>query len=86
MKERIAQQGTKERHEQIVGAIARGWCHPKNESKTMDSDLAMAIAEEVETLLKTDDYPKLGCATTRQLIDEICARLNLSLEYRTIDS
>ena len=30
-----------------IEAIARGWCHEKNCHKTMDTDLAMAIAEEV---------------------------------------
>ena len=27
-------------------AVARGWCHPKNENKEMDVDLAEAIALE----------------------------------------
>jgi len=30
-----------------LGAIARGWCHPKNSHKEMDADLANAIADEV---------------------------------------
>ena len=34
--------------EELIGAVARGWCHDENSSKTMDSDLAMAIVEEVE--------------------------------------
>jgi hypothetical protein len=33
--------------EQIVGAVARGWCAPANSAKEMDSDLAFAI-ERVE--------------------------------------
>lgn len=33
--------------ELILGAVARGWCHESNEKKTMDVDLAIAIAEEV---------------------------------------
>ena len=33
--------------EEIIGAVARGWCSEKNANKTMDSDLAMAISEEV---------------------------------------
>ncbi|MGI5828478.1 MAG: hypothetical protein ACOX6V_05660 [Patescibacteria group bacterium] len=32
---------------EIAGAVARGWCHPKNSNKEMDSDLAMAIVKEV---------------------------------------
>ena len=38
--------------EEIIGAIARGWCSEKNSSKTMDSDLAMAIADEIKAILK----------------------------------
>lgn len=36
--------------ETIRGAVARGWCTPKNEHKEMDADLAEAIAIEVYTL------------------------------------
>jgi len=39
--------------ESLLGAIARGWCHEKNASKEMDSDLAMAIATEVKTFYTT---------------------------------
>lgn len=45
--------------EELLGAIARGWCHKKNSSKVMDSDLAVAISEEVvkfiEDLLATKE-------------------------------
>jgi len=34
--------------EELLGAIARGWCSEKNSHKTMDSDLALAIFDEVE--------------------------------------
>ena len=34
-------------YEELLGAIARGWCTSVNEKKVMDSDLAIAIAEEV---------------------------------------
>ena len=33
--------------EELMGAVARGWCHEKNSSKTMDPDLAMALTDEV---------------------------------------
>ena len=36
---------------QILGAVARGWCHPENSAKAMDSDLALAIAAEIAALL-----------------------------------
>ena len=31
----------------LLGAIARGWCHPKNSGKEVDADLAAAIASEI---------------------------------------
>jgi len=34
--------------EALLGVIARGWCSEKNSHKTMDSDLAVAIFDEVE--------------------------------------
>ena len=33
--------------EQVIQAVARGWCHPKNAHKVMDVDLAKAITAEV---------------------------------------
>lgn len=36
--------------EEIMQAVARGWCHPENEKKTMDVDLALAITEEILAL------------------------------------
>ena len=36
--------------EAIIQAVARGWCHPKNSHKTMDADLAEAIAAEIFNL------------------------------------
>jgi hypothetical protein len=38
--------------EKLLGAIARGWCSEKNSHKTMDSDLAVAIFDEVEQQIK----------------------------------
>lgn len=38
--------------EELMGAVARGWCHDENPPKTMDVDLAMAIVDEV--LLELD--------------------------------
>jgi hypothetical protein len=38
--------------EELLGAIARGWCSEKNSHKTMDSDLAVAIFDEVERQIK----------------------------------
>ena len=36
--------------EEIIGAVARGWCDPKNSHKVMDADLVVAIAKEVQKL------------------------------------
>ena len=38
--------------EDLLGAIARGWCSKENSHKTMDSDLAFAIFDEVERQIK----------------------------------
>ncbi len=38
--------------EELLGAIARGWCSEKNKHKTMDPDLAIAIFDEVEKQIK----------------------------------
>ena len=38
--------------EDLLGAIARGWCSKENEHKTMDPDLAVAIFDEVERQFK----------------------------------
>ena len=36
-----------EMKDEIIMAVARGWCHDETSHKTMDADLAMAISEEV---------------------------------------
>lgn len=38
-------------YETLLGAVARGWCHPENANKEMDAALAAAIANEVMELL-----------------------------------
>ena len=52
--EKFAQLIVKEcvNREELLGAIARGWCSEKNSHKTMDSDLALAIFDEVERQIK----------------------------------
>ena len=44
--------------EEILGAVARGWCSPKNEKKEMDADLAEAIAKEIEAELNKIVLPE----------------------------
>ena len=47
----LAPKCTGDWHKQLMGAVARGWCHTQNEHKQMDPDLALAIVEEVEAIL-----------------------------------
>jgi hypothetical protein len=37
--------------DEITGAVARGYCHPKNQHKVLDPDLCFAIIEEIRKLL-----------------------------------
>lgn len=83
--------------ENIRGAVARGWCAEKNRAKEFDSDLAEAIALELYDLAivkqyEADNEPRLGCASTLALINELAARAEVSRAvgekwplYRTID-
>ena len=48
----------------ILGAVARGWCHPINAKKVMDPDLAIAISAEVNALL--DGQPAAPIAQAAQ--------------------
>ena len=70
--------------EQVMQAVARGWCHEKNSHKTMDSDLAMAITDEI--LKIGPERPFLGLATTGMLLAELKARAEVdgSIDYRTV--
>jgi len=43
--------------ESILGAVARGWCYEENANKTMDSELAVAIAKEVQALYTHPPVP-----------------------------
>lgn len=36
----------------IMGAVARAWCHNQNSHKIMDGDLAEAAGQEIWKLLK----------------------------------
>ena len=39
--------------QEITGALARGFCHKKNENKEMDSDLVFAMVTEVMLIIKS---------------------------------
>ena len=74
--------------QEIAGAVARGWCHPKTQHLVMDTDLAWAIVEEVQTALLADREAYLGCATTAELLEELKVRAFVGgySEYRTVDA
>lgn len=64
---------------------AKAWCGEKSKDKTMDADLA----EEFAKVLVDHMYaPKLGCATTGEILEELKTRIEMDgkLDYRTIDS
>ena len=64
---------------------AGAWCGEKTKDRTMDVELAEEFAK---ILVKHMYAPKLGCATTREIIDELKTRIEMDgkLDYRTIDS
>ena len=63
---------------------AQLWCKPSTSHIEMNNVLCEAIAEEIEYLTS---IPWLGNATTRQLLDEVRARIETDgmMDYRTVD-
>ena len=58
--------------ESLLGAVARGWCYEENANKTMDIELALAIAKEVSALYthpqpKAEQEPKREPLSLEQL-------------------
>ena len=63
---------------------AQAWCT----SSTSHIVLDVALAEAFAQILRRERWqPALGCATTRELLDEVRARIELDgkLDYRTVD-
>lgn len=61
----------------------KAWCGKKTSKKVMDAELA----EEFAKILVVQMYePKLGCATTGRLIEEIKTRIEMDgkLDYKTL--
>lgn len=61
----------------------KAWCGKKTSKKVMDAELA----EEFAKILVVQMYePKLGCASTRELIEEIKVRIEVdgNLDYKTV--
>jgi len=48
---------------EIRGALARGYCHPENENKELDSDLINAMVEEIAALEQGAQKPTTNNAT-----------------------
>ena len=61
--------------------VAQCWCQPTTKHIEMDVTLAEEFAKVLEWAWS---QPWLGNATTKELLDEIAARSNLS--YRTVDN
>ncbi len=78
----------KEEQERRMGfalqEAAGAWGGEKTKGKTMDVDLAEEFAK---ILVKHMYAPKLGCATTREILEELKTRIEMDgkLDYRTID-
>ena len=62
---------------------AQAWCEPTTENITMIPELAFAFADIIEDIWSK---PWLGNATTRELIEELKARIDVDgkLDYRTV--
>lgn len=58
---------------------AQAWCQPTTQHIEMDVELGEAFVEILDEVLS---QPWLGNATTKQLLDEIAARVDL--DYRTV--
>jgi hypothetical protein len=57
------------------------WCKESTSNTEMDGVLAEAFAE---LLVKEMYEPHLGCASTRDLINELMTRIGIDLDYKTI--
>lgn len=76
---------------QALGAASMCWETPEG-AGVFDSTRAKAIGDEVVARLRArENEPRLGCATTRQLLDEITTRIEIDgynggsgLDYRTV--
>ena len=60
---------------------AQAWCQPSTEGLDMIPELAEAFAEILDTIW---GRPWLGYATTRELLDEIAARVDV--DYKTVSA
>ena len=63
---------------------AQVWCDKRVSNREMDTVLATVIAEKFDEIL---NQARLGCATTKELLTELCARADVGGYggYRTAD-
>ena len=61
--------------EDVLGAIARGWTHDDNRHKTMDVQLAVAIAKEIQDMVIAPPQPEQQRMAKR--IEELEAQLRI---------
>ena len=71
-----------------IERAAQVWCEPSTSHIEMDVVLASEFAKVLDEYEKQPLEPQLGCATTRDLLEEIKVRIEIdgNLDYRTIDS
>lgn len=62
-----------------IERAAQAWCMPEVSNQVMNIKLCCEFAKILDSEMWE---PHLGCATTKQLLDELTARSNLS--YRTV--
>jgi len=60
--------------ESVLGAVARGWCYEENANKTMDSELAVAIAKEVHALYTTPQPKQEQGEPDKYVMDIECTK------------
>jgi len=63
-----------------IEKAAGAWCTPTTSHIEMNTDLAYAFAKIIEDIWSK---PWLGNATTKELLDEIAARVDLN--YKTVE-
>jgi len=63
-----------------LGKAAQAWCAPETSSIVMDEKLATEFAKIIDEIWTK---PWLGNATTKELLDEISARVDL--DYKTTE-
>jgi len=57
--------------DEIIAAVAQGWCTKENENKTMDSTLAMAIVDNVIVVIeKLEKHERLMAEQKARLLEE----------------